>query len=336
MKTFLNIFIGIPLLIILVLSDSSCNKDDSKTEKEIAIKYSHTITSSEGLGGSDVICIHVDGKDFYAGTRFKSGSDFGGLSISHDSGKTWNNLRYIDGLAYSEVHSIQVQGKTLYVGTGSGVSISQDDGENWTNYEDVDGLADNPIYDVCYNNGILYATAYEAGVFKTENVGLTWTKIFPLEFDVQMPSSTNILVKENIIIIGTSEPTLSYISKDKGNTWNTFNIFQLNDYDEYNGKIFAVGSGIFVSEDNGNNWTKIPNPNEFESPIHSIDVNENGIFIGSEQFSGIAVSTDVGENWRTYKGEEYGLDKTNKIDDIVVTGDRIYVAGDNGIIVLIY
>ena len=64
------------------------------------------------------------------------------------------------------------------------------------------------------------------------------------------------------------------------------------------------GEGIFVSTNNGENWTG-SNKGLQDTIIHTICILGNSIFAGTE--TGVSVSTDNGENWRSINSGLSGL-----------------------------
>ncbi len=89
------------------------------------------------------------------------------------------------------------------------------------------------------------------------------------------------------------------------------------------------GDGIFVSTDNGENWTST-NKGLQDTFIHTIMILGNTIFAGTE--TGVSVSTDTGENWRSMSSGLSGLGVWSLAVSRDAAGDTTLFAGSwNGV-----
>lgn len=89
------------------------------------------------------------------------------------------------------------------------------------------------------------------------------------------------------------------------------------------------GDGIFVSTDDGENWTS-SNKGLQDTFIHTIMIWGNTIFAGTE--TGVSVSTDNGENWRSINSGLSGLGVWSLAVSRDAAGDTTVFAGSwNGV-----
>ena len=89
------------------------------------------------------------------------------------------------------------------------------------------------------------------------------------------------------------------------------------------------GDGIFVSTDDGENWTS-SNKGLQDTIIHTVMILGNTIFAGTE--TGVSVSTDNGENWRSINSGLSGLGVWSLAVSRDAAGDTTIFAGSwNGV-----
>lgn len=177
------------------------------------------------------------------------------------------------GFHYSNVKCIAFNGNTIFAGCNEGVYTSSDDGNSWTAKNT--GLPDKGLPDKPYVNCIA--------------------------------------VKDNIVFIGTDGHGV-FRSTDNGNSWISKNIDTIHT----NVKSIAIKdnyiyvgtrNGIFVSSDNGENWTD--NGNQWtakENAIPGTDINsivpfENEIYVAARTF-GVYKSSDNCNSWKETTGVE--------------------------------
>jgi hypothetical protein len=86
----------------------------------------------------------------------------------------------------------------------------------------------------------------------------------------------------------------------------------------------TYGSGIFVSTDEGENWTS-SNKGQQDTIIHTVMILGNSIFAGTE--TGVSVSTDNGENWRSINSGLSGLGVWSLEVSAGTAGDTTIFAG---------
>ncbi len=311
---------------------------------------------SQGIEQCWVQCFAFYNDTVYAGT-FACG-----MFYSTDYGETWNQ-----NLANVTIWSIAVnQTGVLYSNFNNGIYKSKDGGLNWieilpgysqckTILPDVEGYifvagatvmrsSDDGVTWSEVNNGInyifnetlfygtdnsLYLSGY--GIFKSTDLGDKWAHV---GFN-----NTNILDIEidalDNIYAGTYNRV--FLSTNKGDNWEFkgFGIWNNTPvsviHTANNGDIWAGASannsGLYLSTDKGENWTKIEST-QFDL-IYSIDDNSLGdMFITS---GALFYSNDNGNSWQIKHNEPYGrVFITNS--DVIYFGHRhsLEVSFDNG------
>src|SRR5260221_7446069 len=90
-------------------------------------------------------------------------------------------------------------------------------------------------------------------------------------------------------------------------------------------KIYTGGSGgIYVSANNGENWTSL-NLNVNNSIVTCIAINNNNIYAGTA-YSGLFLTTNNGINWTAINNGLYNP----AIRSIVLSGNNIFIGMENG------
>jgi len=130
-----------------------------------------------------------------------------------------------------------------------------------------------------------------------------------------------------------------YISRDLGNTWESLGLQEngVMDIKYFGGKIYAItyyvvdGTlGLFVSENKGENWSKI---GPTFSPTE-IDRDSKTIYLGGEH-AGLWISQDEGQTWIQKMGSGidgtkiYGMESSENVT-FVSKENRVYRTTDSG------
>lgn len=158
-------------------------------------------------------------------------------------------------------------------------------------------------------NGILFSTTNQGGVWVPEtNSGLNALELY------------TVFASGNTIFAGAD--ATAYYSKDAGLTWQLCNT-NFNGYvtcfEDYNGVMFAGGSGIFQSTDNGVNWT---GPKLQTIGVSCIKDDGTYIYAGGVNNSSPAIyrSSDGGKTWVNFnKGIPSGV-----IIDLLPVGNKVF------------
>ncbi|MBN2410968.1 choice-of-anchor D domain-containing protein [candidate division KSB1 bacterium] len=169
-------------------------------------------------------------------------------------------------------------------------------------WQQTNGPAGGNVPSLAINNtsGALFAGC-EAGVFRSENNGDTWTSV-----SAGLPATTvlNIAVNSSGHIFAGSYMSSLYRSMDNGATWELKNTglppdFDINALVINPAGIIVVASfnGIYRSTDNGENWTMAITPTG--GPAEGMDVlyvTPNGNVMGGN-YNGVFEAANNGDSW---------------------------------------
>jgi photosystem II stability/assembly factor-like uncharacterized protein len=181
-------------------------------------------TNGQSAGVQTTLLIHPDDPD-----TIYAGRSRGGAYKTSDGGLTWHDASIglvndaVLGLAIHPLHT-----QTLYAGTAHGVARSTDAGATWHRW-DNGWPAGQEVGSVAFDPGnpdVLYAcssNAYGGTVMKTADGGLNWREI-TTGLDATQ-TFLRILVDRfdpATLYLATLRDGL-YISRDAGETWNSWN-----------------------------------------------------------------------------------------------------------------
>jgi len=210
-------------------------------------------------GGGKVNFIAIDKKNpdvVYIATS-------NGLFGSFDRGAKWKRIFKGIGEEEKAVTCILVHpfdSKKIYAGTKKGLFISTDEGSTWIISSHILGntgvnfLAASPTHP-----GVLYAAAAR-GVFKTEDFGRHWNRIF-----IRGNSDEKTETDENEEAIDGDGVSCIEISSD--------------DSDEI---YIGTQDGVFVSRDSGRLWKKASSIGLESGKINFITVNSAGLYAATD------------------------------------------------------
>jgi ligand-binding sensor domain-containing protein len=181
------------------------------------------------------------------------------------------------------------------------------------------------IYSLAINPAGHIFAATGAGIYYTENSGLTW-----IQTNFTNPTES-IAIKSNGYIFAADVSGSVYRSTDNGVSWTnipnglstaTIILLAIN----HNGDVFAASFfGLYKTENDGNSWTHLIPINGM---IHSLVINSiDHIFVGFD--GGVSRSVNNGTNW-----EEINAGLTNPhVRSLGINIDGIIFAGtyDGGI-----
>ena len=288
-----------------------------------------------------------------------AGTEENGIYKSTDSGDSWTQLAE---LQEQKIYDLVVtsQDEILVSAGNSGIFYSDDGGSTWANR--VNGLPmSSPLaIDFDSDNG-LYVESW-TGLYYSGNLGLDWNKIS--QGVEGLLKSLAIDHQDNIYIGLFQSPYPDgnggvYFSSDHGASWQlrndqiqTANILKIVFDDEDNAYLLATDTNslsgsktvVFVSDDQGINWTKIFDVTEdLDSastfPFSDMEVTASGdIFIGGSTApfnAAIVYSHDQGMTWNIFEDESQGW-----INHIEIAPDNViyaigaflnyYTSDDNG------
>ena len=209
--------------------------------------------------------------------------------------------------------------KTIYVGMHDGVCAvtSQDGGSSWQQGpatalpHAAARLAASPA-----DPGRAYLAAYEAGVYRTDDGGRTWTHLV----SYPSPYAHSVLahpVEADTLYVG-SEPATVYVSRDGGETWSELEGFtQVPESVDWSfhsptrdshvrdlrvapndpSRLYAgieVG-GMVRSGDGGQNWKQLPGLNDDIHCVALSDARPQSVYVATARAP--YRSSDGGDSW---------------------------------------
>ena len=293
------------------------------------------------LAGNNPLALFIL-KDQYV---FCSSYQFG-LFRSSDSGNNWAQV----GIPGTHITSIiELTNGTLFAGAAQNwypyegqLYQSTNEGISWSN---IRGRipwtpTDNNMNLSSASNDIIFLSNGEFGVFRSTDLGQTWTRNnngisqFDWVYSTIVTNNGNILAATN---------TGCYISTDNGLSWNhssMTNYFE-DFYINPNGIIYTCSSPIRKSTDNAVIWETLGTTG-LTADVTSLSTNSSGnIFAGTEDNvpppytarGGIFLSTDNGMTWEHKSvGLPHNGDNYVDINKIIITpADKIYAATNVGI-----
>jgi hypothetical protein len=153
-----------------------------------------------------------------------AGTNGDGIFVSTNNGENWDNIN--EGLQNKFVHTILINGKTIFAGTDSGASISTDNGANWSTIDS--GLSGLGVWSLAVNTGVPGDTTIFAGtwsgVYSSTDNGKNW-KVTGLSSTITPVHS--VIIYKNYIFAATFFDGL-FQSQDNGLTWKDISFKYIN------------------------------------------------------------------------------------------------------------
>jgi hypothetical protein len=253
--------------------------------------------------------------------------------MSKDNGNTWKSIDsslvlepdYLGtGVSYSSrnnvvsaagryVYAITTRGKYLLIGTSAGVYVSSDTGRTWTARNK--GLIFNRprVYCFAFKDNETYIGT-NLGVYFSSDTGKNWVHKKNGVKDFNLTIVDLVLIGDNLIAATYMDGT--YISKDKGNTWQESMVYHsydgralswyganhFSDLELNQSRIFAGGAGTFISRDSGRTWPAFPK-SLGPTGVNSISIAGDTVLASIPGYSTadsaeLYMSTDECKSWR--------------------------------------
>lgn len=233
------------------------------------------------LPDSSVYSLAVNGNNIFAGLAFTGSPHFSGSGVyrSTNSGVNW----VLSGLAGKNIISLAVYGDTVFAGTNgyNGVYRSIDNGLSWVQLS----LMLINIPSLLINGNIIFAaTGQDNGVWKSTNNGNNW-----LQTSLKNKTIISLASNGGNMFAGDFLDSGVYSSTDSGITWQhtSFNNRCVNSIAVIGYNIFAGthNTGIYVSNNNGNNWVQRNEGFGVNTSISSFSILNNYLFAGTQDSS---------------------------------------------------
>jgi hypothetical protein len=231
------------------------------------------------LNNQTVYALAVNGNYIFAGTHLQ------GVYLSTNDGASWIQT----SLSHPRVYSIVIGGNNIFAGTydtgtANGVYLSTNNGTSWTK------MSLNEItYSLAVNgNNIFAGSSFFRGIYLSTNNGSNWTQVFQDTVNINALAVNGNNIYAGTALIGINIGLGVFKSTNNGSTWiqtglNNVVVYSLA---VYGNSVFAgtSDSGVYISNDNGINWTR-RNEGLYNPPtINSFCILNNYIFAGTGGF----------------------------------------------------
>jgi photosystem II stability/assembly factor-like uncharacterized protein len=259
-------------------------------------------------GDDDLVLDHivVDSADpntiYVAGWRRADG----GLWISHDSGKTWNESPDMRGQSIRSFLQAPSDPKILFAGTLSGVFRSDDSGATWTQISEkgsreiheVESLAVDPS-----DPDVVYAGTWHLP-WKTTDGGKTWNNIkqgiiddsdvFSIILDPDNPRTVFLSACSGIYKSETAGARFRKIQGIPSTARRTRVLKQ----DPADHKVVYAGTteGLYKTMDGGKTFTRMTSSDLIVNDVYIDPKDSNRVLLATDR-GGVMISTDAGKTF---------------------------------------
>ncbi len=258
-----------------------------------------------------------------------------GVYISTDSGSTWNPSN--NCLTNLSTRRILARDSLLVLGTNSAIFKSIDYGATWAlSFTGTPPGTGCNVSDIIFRGDSILAATNGSGIFCSLDFCQTW---FPLNNGFPDLNRSCLFSDGSRLFTGTwTAGSGIFCSDDNGATWipknngvpmmwsNPEKYVDITSITKVNQSLFAssFGGNVLKSEDNGESWTILNNPNNYEwiiwSPGYTLLCGHNGV--------GVSRSDDLGNTW-IYQNEGLGPPYDIDICTFCLMGSYIYAGGWN-------
>ena len=252
-----------------------------------------TWTNVSSFGQGEIVyTLAYYGNDIYAGT-------WGGkIYKSTDGGKNWIVIN--TGMNVSFIWSLNVSGGVIFAATEKGVY--KFNGSSWI----LTSLSGKDIHALVSYNGVLYAGTWGFGVFKSTDLGATWTEINN-GFGGFLAIQALTITSNGNVFAGTAGGGVFKCTD--GINWNKLScgysvIWSMASTST---SVFAgtYGDGLYKSTDGGLSFVKVTSLNV--TFVYSMSVDLSGKIYVSSLTNGVYMSSDNGSTWTSLGMSGYGV-----------------------------
>ncbi len=202
----------------VVIYDESDSLDLGMHRVYYSLDNGRTFTLSGGLEDANIYCLANIDSTFFVGTD-------DGIYLSVDHGRSWSIVQD-SGVTFFGVLDMAVIGKTILAsvydrsGTPMGLLKSTDYGTSWE-VSDT-GTVGKEFEGISHAGGLLFANAYNHGIYRSTDCGSTWSSIGLNDSSVIFAIASN----DNALVASIGVPGFSNVSVswDSGLTWNSVSV----------------------------------------------------------------------------------------------------------------
>jgi photosystem II stability/assembly factor-like uncharacterized protein len=277
-----------------------------------------TIIDIPGLSPNGVRAMTVNNGVFYAASD-------GEVFISEDNLTSWDKANLN---TFATIVSMESYGGTVYATTSNGrYFYTNDTGETWTlvQNQNTESFANRILLS---EDKIIMTTGQ--GVYQSPDNGNSWILN---NTGLRALNISELASNSNYIFAGTAGQGIARLDNN-GDTWQVVNVDNgVLDASFINGIItmddrvyIATSGGIYVSQDDGANWTR-----KFDPGINKATESlayDNGIFATVINGTGVFLSYDSAETWIPASTDGFNTETSYR--DLLIKGDTLLVSTDNG------
>ncbi len=158
-----------------------------------------------------------------------AGTDGEGIFESTDNGEHWHSIN--EGLQNKFIHTIFINGTSLFAGTEAGASLSTDNGLSWSTVNS--GLSDKGVWSFAAHKSMpddstIFAGTW-SGVYRSTNSGKSWTATGLSTTTMPVHS----LLVRNYDMFAATLGGGVFISQNIGFSWNDISIKYIDKYSHF-------------------------------------------------------------------------------------------------------
>lgn len=236
----------------------------------------------------------------YSNSAIYAGTWGGKIYKSTNQGQSWTRIN--NNMFVGFIWSLAVDSDNLiFAATEQGVY--KFDGTNWI----LTSLAGKDVHSISIgktlSTKVLYAATWGSGMYKSTNMGTTWTEINS-GFGGYLAIQSVVATSANIAYAASFGGGV-FVTLNGGGLWTKLNVgydfvwsvAAIPAINPLNTKLFAgtYGDGLYRSLNSGTTWSKVTNLN---APfIYSVVVDNTGKVYVASWTTGVFMSSDNGDTW---------------------------------------
>jgi photosystem II stability/assembly factor-like uncharacterized protein len=252
-------------------------------------------------------------------------SNGGRVFFTDDNGTNWTQIS--SAKSDIDILSIVTLNNDIIAGTWKGFYKKSVDDTNWEAFEPSGIPADTAILSLAIIDNSLFAGT-DRNIYKSSISNInSWTKI-----STGIPANARIIsiIANDNAVFAISDSDTIFVSINGGTSWTSikFDIpnTHISQLAAMGTKLFLVTleSGVFVSNDNGMNWTQDSSGLE---KVNCFLTTNNLLWAGTDS-NGVYLSQDIGQTWISVNS---GLPANTRIWSLTESGNNIFAGTIEGI-----